>query len=194
MRRRPHRSVVRYEVKPPPLFGWQTAESAVDQRNVPAREPPEIPGYRSVPESVGNRRPRSFAGMRAGILIPNSVVYRLPPSRRINVFGSNLPAAKPLKSGSPNVLVLSTVSFMVGAALAQRFKIMVLVPAVATVLTVAVGIGATNAYTAWSIVVTAVIAATSMQVGYLIGMSIHGLLAGASSRSAPSTPVRHPAR
>ena len=144
--------------------------------------------------SVGIRRPRSFAGMRSGILIPDSVVYRLPPSRRINVFGSNLPAAKPLKSGSPNVLVLSTVSFMVGAALAQRFKIMVLVPAVATVLTVAVGIGATNAYTAWSIVVTAVIAATSMQVGYLIGMSIHGLLAGASSRSAPSTPVRHPAR
>ena len=92
------------------------------------------------------------------------------------------------------MLVLSTVSFVVGAALAQRFKIMVLVPAVATVLTVAVGIGATNAYTAWSIVVTAVIAATSMQVGYLIGMSIHGLLAGASSRSAPSTPVRHPAR
>jgi hypothetical protein len=38
----PHRSVVRYEAKPPPLFGWQTAESAVDQRNVPAREPPEI--------------------------------------------------------------------------------------------------------------------------------------------------------
>lgn len=92
------------------------------------------------------------------------------------------------------MLVLSTVSFMVGAALAQRFKIMVLVPAVATVLTVAVGIGATNAYTAWSIVVTAVIAATSMQIGYLIGMSIHGLLAGASSRSTPSTPARHPAR
>jgi len=193
MRRRPHRSVVRYEVKPPALFGWQTTESAVDQRNVPAESRPRS-GYRSAPESVGMRRPRSFAGMRAGILIPNSVVYRLPPSRRINVFGSNLPAAKPLKSGSPNVLVLSTVSFMVGAALAQRFKIMVLVPAVATVLTVAVGIGATNAYTAWSIVVTAVIAATSMQIGYLIGMSIHGLLAGASSRSAPSTPVRHPAR
>ena len=90
-----------------------------------------------------------------------------------------------------NVLVLSTVSFLVGAALAQR---MVLIPALATVLTLAVGIGVTNAYTSWSIVVTAATAATSMQIGYLIGMSIHGLLAAASSRSAPSTSARHSAR
>ena len=190
----PHRSVVRYEVKPTtPLwvaYGRIGRRPEKCARKRAARDPDTDRRL----NSIAMRRPRSFAGMRAGILIPNSVVYRLPPSRRINVFGSNLPAAKPLKSGSPNVLVLSTVSFVVGAALAQRFKIMVLVPAVATVLTVAVGIGATNAYTAWSIVVTAVIAATSMQIGYLIGMSIHGLLAGASSRSAPSTPVRHPAR
>jgi hypothetical protein len=129
-----------------------------------------------------------------GILIPRPVVYRLSPSRRINIFGSNLPAAKPSKYGRPNVLVLSTVSFLVGAALAQRFKIMVLIPAVATVLTLAVGIGVTNAYTSWSIVVTAATAATSVQIGYLIGMSIHGLLAAASSRSAPSTSARHSAR
>jgi hypothetical protein len=90
------------------------------------------------------------------------------------------------------VLVLSTVSFLVGAALAQRFKIMVLIPAV--VLMLAVGIGVTIAYNSWSIIVTAATAATSMQIGYLIGMSIHGLLAAASSRSAPSTSARHPAR
>ena len=92
------------------------------------------------------------------------------------------------------MLVLSTVSFLVGAALAQRFKIMVLIPAVATMLTVAVGIGVTNAYTLWSIVVTAAIAATSMQIGYLIGISIHDFQAALSPRSAPSTSARHPAR
>ena len=92
------------------------------------------------------------------------------------------------------MLVLSTVSFLVGAALAQRYTIMVLLPAVATVLTLAVGIGVTNAYTFWSIVVTAATAATSMQIGYLIGMSLHGLLAAASSRPAPSTSGRHPVR
>jgi hypothetical protein len=89
------------------------------------------------------------------------------------------------------VLALSTVSFLVGAALAQRYTIMILLPAV---LTLAVGIGVTNAYTFWSIVVTAATAATSMQIGYLIGMSVHGLLAAASSRPAPSTSGRHPAR
>ena len=92
------------------------------------------------------------------------------------------------------MLVLSTVSFLVGALLAQRLKIMVLIPAVATVLTLAVGIGVTNAHTAWSIVLTAVTAATSMQIGYLIGISVHGVLAAASSRSAPATSARHPAR
>jgi len=92
------------------------------------------------------------------------------------------------------VLVLSTVSFLVGAALAQRCTIMVLLPAVATVLTLGVGIGVMNAYPFWSIVVTAATAATSMQIGYLIGMSIHGLLAAASSGPAPSTSARHPAR
>jgi len=90
--------------------------------------------------------------------------------------------------------VLSTVSFLVGAVLAQRFKIMVLIPAVATVLTLAVGIGVTNALTAWSSVLTAAATATSMQIGYLIGISIHDVLAAASSSSAPSTSARHPAR
>jgi hypothetical protein len=181
----------------PPSIDSQ-ATSALSQR--PNRPTREVCPQRAARDpdtdrrlnSAGMRWPRSFSGMGIGILIPSPVVYRLSPSRRINVSGSNLPAAKPY--GRPNVLVLSTVSFLVGAALAQRFKIMVLIPALATVLTLAVGIGVTNAYTSWSIVVTAATAATSMQIGYLIGMSIHGLLAAASSRSAPSTSARHSAR
>ena len=92
------------------------------------------------------------------------------------------------------MLVLSTVSFLIGAALARRFNVLVLTPAVAIVVTLAVGIGDTNAPTAWSIVAMAAAAATSMQVGYLIGISIHDVLAAASSRSAASTAARHPAR
>jgi len=42
--------------------------------------------------SAGIRRPGSSVEMRIGISIPSPVVYRLPLSRRINVFGSNLPA------------------------------------------------------------------------------------------------------
>ena len=96
------------------------------------------------------------------------------------------------------MIVLSMVSFLVGALLGQRFKVMVLIPAVAAVLTLAVGIGVTHAHTGWSIVLMAAAAATSMQIGYLIGISIHHVLATPlSSRSSPltspTTSARHPA-
>ena len=91
------------------------------------------------------------------------------------------------------MLVLSTASFLIGAALAQRFNVLVLIPAVAIVLTLAAGIGVTNAPTAWSIVVMTAAAATGMQIGYLIGLSIRDVLA-AASRPAPSTSARHPVR
>ena len=91
------------------------------------------------------------------------------------------------------MLVLSTASFLIGAALAQRFNVIILIPAVVIVLTLAVGIGVTNASTAWSIVAIAAAATTCMQIGYFIGLSIRDVLA-AASRPAPSTSARHPAR
>ena len=91
------------------------------------------------------------------------------------------------------MLVLSTASFLIGAALAQRFNVFVLIPAVAIVLTLAVGTGVSNAPTAWSLVVITAAAATSMQIGYLIGLSIREVLA-AASRPAHSATARHPAR
>ena len=93
------------------------------------------------------------------------------------------------------MLMLSTVSFLIGAALARRFNFIVLIPAVAIVLTLAVGIDVANPPTAWSIVAMAAATATSMQIGYLLGLSIRDVLAaGASSRSAPSSSARHTAR
>jgi hypothetical protein len=98
------------------------------------------------------------------------------------------------------MIVLSTISLLVGALLGQRFKVMVLMPATAIVLVIAVGTGVTHAYTAWSIILMAVAAATSMQIGYLIGIGVHHVLAAALSSRSPSlvsrtasTPVRHPA-
>lgn len=91
------------------------------------------------------------------------------------------------------MLVLSTVSFLIGAALARRFNIFALVPAAAIVLAVAAGISSDSS-TAWSIVAMAAATAVSMQIGYLVGMSIQEIMTAASSRSAPSAPVRHPAR
>lgn len=96
--------------------------------------------------------------------------------------------------GGSDVLLLSAASFLLGAALAQRFTVLILVPAVFAVLMLSLGIGVTEALTAWSIIVTAAMIATSMQIGYLIGISVHDVLAAAASRSAPSASARQTVR
>jgi membrane protein DedA with SNARE-associated domain len=99
------------------------------------------------------------------------------------------------------MILLSTVSLLVGAALGQRFTVMVLMPATLIVLVLAIGTGVSQAHTAWWIVVMSAASATSMQMGYLIGIGIrHVLPATLSRRSSPLTSptasmsARHPAR
>ena len=97
------------------------------------------------------------------------------------------------------MLILSMVSLLVGAVLGQRFTIIVLIPATAVVLALAVGTGITHAHTAWSLVLMIAAATTSMQIGYFVGIGIrHALPADASSRSSPlpaaTTPARHAVR
>ena len=80
---------------------------------------------------------------------------------------------------------LSIVSLLVGALLAQRFKIIVLVPATLTVLVIAVGAGAAQAGSAWWIVGMIAAASVSMQAGYFVGMLFqHFLVALWASRSS----------
>lgn len=99
------------------------------------------------------------------------------------------------------MILLSTVSLVVGALLGQRFRVWVLMPATAIVLATAIGAGVNQAYTAWTIVLMAAAAAASMQIGYLVGLAIHHLLAASlSSRSssvtasAAPTPASHSAQ
>lgn len=82
--------------------------------------------------------------------------------------------------------LLVTVSLLVGALLAQRFRVVVLIPASVIVLVLAFATGVTPAHTAWSTVLVGAIAAISMQIGYLvIGTGIRYVLTGAfSSRSS----------
>jgi hypothetical protein len=81
---------------------------------------------------------------------------------------------------------LSIVSLLVGALLAQRFKIIVLVPATLTVMVIATGAGAAQASSAWLIVGMIAAASVSMQAGYFVGM-LFQLFLGAlfASRSSP---------
>jgi hypothetical protein len=80
---------------------------------------------------------------------------------------------------------LSIVSLLVGALLAQRFRIIVLMPATLTVLVVAIGAGVAQASSGWFIVGMFVAASVSVQAGYFVGMAIqHGLDALWASRSS----------
>jgi hypothetical protein len=99
------------------------------------------------------------------------------------------------------MIILSMVSLLIGAVLGQGFRVIVLMPATAIVLVLAVGTGAAHAHTAWMFVLMTATTATSMQIGYFIGIGIRHLVAAAlSSRSASlnstaaSTAARHPAR
>jgi hypothetical protein len=90
-------------------------------------------------------------------------------------------------------MTLAMISLVVGMVLGQRFKVLVLLPAIALALFMAIGGGIVRAESAWWIVLVAASAATSLQIGYLIGVGIrHVLLAGRASRS-PVTSLTRPA-
>ena len=84
------------------------------------------------------------------------------------------------------MMTFSMVSLLVGAVLGQRFQVIVLVPAVAIALVLAIGTGVTHGDTGWSIVLMGAAAATSVQIGYLIGIGIFHVLAAAGSTAAAS--------
>jgi hypothetical protein len=88
--------------------------------------------------------------------------------------------------GERTMIWLSVVSLSIGMLLAQRFKIIVLVPASFAALVIAIGAGVAQASSAWLIVGMIAAASASMQAGYFVGMLIrHGLGALWASRSSP---------
>ena len=93
------------------------------------------------------------------------------------------------------MMTLSMISFLVGAVLGQRFKIVVLIPAFAIVLFFVVGTGVALAQTGWWMVLMAAAAVTCLQIGYLVGIGVHHVLGAAlSRRSSPLTPTTTSAR
>lgn len=94
------------------------------------------------------------------------------------------------------MILLAMVSLLVGALLAQRFRIMVLVPATTIMLGAVVGTGVAHAHTVWWMILMVGTAATSMQVGYLVvGSGVRHVLAGVlSSRPSHVPSTRYNAR
>jgi hypothetical protein len=93
------------------------------------------------------------------------------------------------------MIMLSMISFLVGAALGQRFNVVTLIPAMVVVLVLSVGAGITHAQPAWWVVLMAAIAATCLQCGYFAGIGIrHFMVAGPSRGASPLTPAETSAR
>jgi hypothetical protein len=79
---------------------------------------------------------------------------------------------------------LSTVSLAAGCLLAQRFKIIVLVPATFVVVVIAVAVGIAQTSGVWSIILMMAATSVGLQIGYFLGMFIqHGLGALLAHRS-----------
>ncbi len=93
---------------------------------------------------------------------------------------------------------LSIVSLTAGALLAQRFQIIVLVPATLVVVLLAVGAGLGHTQGAWSTLLMIAVPSMGLQTGYFFGMLLHhGLwapLAGRSSSFSDPTSARDPVR
>jgi hypothetical protein len=67
---------------------------------------------------------------------------------------------------------LSTVSLVAGGLLAQRFKIIVLVPATFVVVVIALAVGMAQTGGVWSIILMIATTSVGLQIGYFLGMFI----------------------
>ncbi len=72
--------------------------------------------------------------------------------------------------------LLVIVSLLAGMALSQRYKVLILLPAIGVAIVVAVAIGVARADQAWSIILSAVSMTASLQVGYLLGIGLRLLV------------------
>jgi predicted Na+-dependent transporter len=76
-------------------------------------------------------------------------------------------------------MILAIFSLLAGLALGQRFKVFVLVPAIALVLLVAISTSIAFAQGLWSATEVAVVSVVNLQIGYLAGTAIRWSLAAA---------------
>jgi hypothetical protein len=94
------------------------------------------------------------------------------------------------------MMTLGALGLMIGMVLGQRFKLLILLPAITLGLLGTVILGVARADDAWSIVGRGVLLSTALQIGYLIGTVIRALMVairGAriyAGRGMPSTEPR----
>lgn len=73
------------------------------------------------------------------------------------------------------MLMLLLICLLIGAVLGQRFKVLILIPAMVLAVTAAAEV--TYAGTFWQILGAVLVATTSLQIGYFAGVGLRDLLA-----------------
>jgi hypothetical protein len=98
-------------------------------------------------------------------------------------------------------MAVSIISLLIGMVLAQRFKVLALVPAMAVVILLAIAAEVARGAGFWPTALFAVLAMVSVQIGYLAGMAVRSLLAagrvsklGATFETGAQQPASHHAQ
>jgi hypothetical protein len=73
--------------------------------------------------------------------------------------------------------LLAGMSFLLGAFLGIKFRVLILIPALGAILLTVVAIGIAHADAVWAILITLAAAVSSLQIGYLGGAIIQYALA-----------------
>ncbi len=81
------------------------------------------------------------------------------------------------------------ICLFVGMLVAQRFKVLILLPIILLSLAVTIGGGIARAETPWAIVATSVLAIVAVQIGYLLGIAAHHLMVSAGGNAINSGSV-----
>lgn len=76
-------------------------------------------------------------------------------------------------------MILAIAAIIIGALLGQRFKVFILVPAIAIGSAATFGIGMAHSNSLWSIALAMVLVISALQMGYLGGIVIRFVSAGA---------------
>jgi hypothetical protein len=96
--------------------------------------------------------------------------------------------------GHLSMLISLILSLIAGMVLGQRFKVLILPPAIVLAIIAATAAGIVRGDHGWSIVLLAVAVTVVLQIGYLIGTGIHSFVAaGRAYRRRYGTSLPAPA-
>ena len=94
------------------------------------------------------------------------------------------------------MIMPALVSLLIGMLVAQRFKVLILLPIILLSATFTIGIEIARAERPWIVGSAAVLSIVAVQFGYLLGLAVHHLmvLARASRINSGSLPSTLPRR